>query len=426
MKKSTLIIFLLLLILSAYPVCWFIGKPGIRQGNLNDVASGSPEPAPPITEYGLPVDSFVIISGTIEKDQTLSGLLSELHVPAVKIDQVVRGSVGIFDLRKIGAGRPYKLFSTRDSCQSPKYFIYEHTPVNYLFVDLEDSVKITYAEKDISIKTREGCGVITSSLWEAMLAQQLDPMLAIELSEIYAWSIDFFGLAQGDSFKLIFDEQYVDTLYLGPGKIHGAFFHHAGQDFYAIPFVQDNVESYFDQEGNSLRRAFLKTPLLFSRVSSRYSHSRMHPILKIRRPHLGVDYAAAAGTPVYAIGDGEIIESSNQKNSGNMLKIRHNSVYTTAYLHLSRFASGIRKGVTVKQGDLIGYVGSSGLSTGPHLDFRFYKNGYPVDPLKVYAPPVEPILDTNRTAFYSASVLVISALNKIHINPAGTDSLTIP
>jgi murein DD-endopeptidase MepM/ murein hydrolase activator NlpD len=397
-----------------YPVYLFIGKHVVQQGSTADSISNVIYPLLPLTEYGLPVDSFVIISGTIEKNQTMAGLLLQLQVPAQKIDQVIRGSAGVFDLRKVGAGRPYKLFSDHDSCQSPRYFVYEHTPVNYLFIDLDDSVKITWEEKEISILTKEVCGVITSSLWEAMLAQQLDPMLAIELSELYAWNIDFFGLSRGDTFKLIFDEKYVDTLYIGPGKIHGAFFYHAGHGYYAIPFMQDSVESYFDQEGNSLRRAFLKSPLRFSRVSSRYSYNRMHPILKIRRPHLGVDYVAAIGTPVYTIGDGEIIEASYHNNSGNMLKIRHNSVYTTAYLHLSYFAKSIKKGGKVMQGDLIGYVGSSGLSTGPHLDFRFYKNGYPVDPLKVDAPPVEPVKDANRTPFDSVCAGVISMLEKIH------------
>jgi len=409
----------------AYLVYRHIGKQGIRHDILNEPVTISYEPLPPITEYGIPVDSFVIISGTVGRNQTLSGLLFQLHVPASRIDQVVRASKGIFDLRKIGAGRPYKLFLSHDSSQSARYFVYEHTPINYLFIDLNDSVKITYEAKNLQSTTREACGVITTSLWESMLAQQLDPMLAVELSEIYAWNIDFFGLDRNDSFKVIFDEQYVDTLYLGPGKIHGAFFHHAGHDFYAIPFIQDSIESYFDQDGNSLRRAFLKAPLRFSRVSSRYSHSRLHPVLKIRRPHYGVDYAAAVGTPVYSIGDGVVIQASFLENSGNMVKIRHNSVYATEYLHLSRFARGIRSGVTVRQGDLIGYVGSSGLSTGPHLDFRFYKNGYPVDPLKVEAPPVEPISGINRAAFDSVRESVMSALDSIPPGSTITDSLSI-
>jgi len=205
-------------------------------------------------------------------------------------------------------------------------------------------------------------------------------------------------------------------MYIGLGKIYGTYFRHTGKDFYGIPFVQDSVESFFDQEGNSLRKAFLKAPLRFSRISSRYSWSRMHPILKYRRPHLGIDYAAPAGTPVYAIGDGKIIEKNYKKGSGHMLKIRHNSVYTTAYLHLGRYGKGINTGTYVKQGDVIGYVGSSGLSTGSHLDFRFYKNGSPIDPLKVEAPPVEPVKEENRAVFDSVKTVIMERLDRIGVS----------
>ena len=251
-------------------------------------------------------------------------------------------------------------------------------------------------------------------------------MLAFELSEIYAWSIDFFGLQEGDAFRVFYDEQYVDSNYLGLGKIRGAVFYHAGEDFYAVPFVQDSVESYFDQEGNSLRKAFLKAPLRFSRISSRYSHSRLHPILKVRRPHLGVDYAAPVGTPVHAVGDGKIISAGYTKGNGNWIKIQHNSVYATAYLHLSRYGRGIRTGAYVKQGDVIGYVGATGLATGPHLDFRFYKNGYPIDPLKVKAPPVEPVKPENRHVYDSVLWLTMERLNRISLADSSGAGTGIP
>jgi murein DD-endopeptidase MepM/ murein hydrolase activator NlpD len=272
---------------------------------------------------------------------------------------------------------------------------------------------VIHRKKVVSIRKRQASGVIASSLWNTMLDNNLDPMLAFELSEIYAWTIDFFGLQAGDRFSVEFDEHFVDTTYIGLGRIHGALFHHANHDFYAIPFLQDSVESFYDQEGNSLRKAFLKAPLRYSRISSRYSHSRLHPILKIRRPHLGVDYAAPVGTPVLAIGDGKIIKTGYSKGNGNMVKIQHNSVYATAYLHLSRYGEGVKTGAYVRQGDIIGYVGSTGLSTGPHLDFRFYKNGYPVDPLKVEAPPVEPVKQANLAAYDSIRTLTIRSLDRI-------------
>jgi murein DD-endopeptidase MepM/ murein hydrolase activator NlpD len=368
-----------------------------------------------IKEYGLPVDSFYIIQGTVKRDQTLSIILNGFGVDGRTIHNLATASKDVFDLRKIRHGKPYRLFCTMDSLHTVQYFVYEHTPLDYVLFSLIDSMQVTRHQKEIIVRTNQAVGLIETSLWNTMLDNDLDPMLAFELSEIYAWTIDFFGLQPGDRFSIDFDEQYVDTTYIGLGRIHGACFYHANHEFYAIPFIQDGVESFFDQEGNSLRKAFLKAPLRYSRISSRYSHSRLHPILKIRRPHLGVDYAAPIGTPVLAIGDGKVIKTGYSKGNGNMIKIRHNSVYATAYLHLSRYGKGVKTGVYVNQGDIIGYVGSTGLSTGPHLDFRFYKNGYPVDPLKVEAPPVEPVKQENLLAYDSIRVLTIRKLDHISL-----------
>ncbi len=382
---------------------------------------------PLIREYGLAIDSFVIHSGRIKKNQNLSSLLLNYGVSPRTINEIVNASEGIFNLRKVRYGNPYKIFCSKDSSEEVQYFVYEHTPVEFFMIDLTDSVRVVKQEKELKVITREVSGEIHSSLWLSMLENKLDPMLAIELSEIYAWNIDFFGLQQGDMYKVIFNEHYVDSQYIGLGKIQAAWFYHSGNDFYAIPFVQDSIESYFDQDGNSLRRAFLKSPVRFSRISSRYSHSRLHPILRIRRPHYGVDYAAPVGTPVHAIGDGKVIETSYKSQAGNMIRIRHNSVYTTAYLHLSSFARGIQVGKYVKQGDVIGYVGSTGLSTGPHLDFRFYRNGYPIDPLKVEAPPVEPVRKENKTAYDSIRNIIMSRFDQIQsadtsrVIPASSD-----
>lgn len=385
-----------------------------------DSAGGEPVV---IREYGIPVDSFAIESGTVARNQTLSGLLQSHRIPAKKIEQIVRKTSKVFDPRKIRAGRPYKFFRSKDSAQTVRFFVYEHSPVRYLRIDLNDTILSRYENKEITIRTTGASGEIKSSLWNAMLDQGLDPMLAFELSEIYAWSIDFFGLRKGDKFKVIFDQQYSDSTYVGLGRIHAACFRHAGRDYYALPFEQDSVTSFYDREGNSLRKAFLKAPLRYSRISSRFSYSRFHPILKIRRPHLGVDYAAPVGTPVYAIGDGEVTRVTKTKGSGNMVRIRHNSVYSTAYLHLSRFGKGIKPGSQVKQGQLVGYVGSTGLSTGPHLDFRFYKNGRPVDPLKIEAPPVEPVREAYRERFDSVKSVLIQDLDQISFPSRIEDSL---
>ncbi len=364
-------------------------------------------------EYGLAIDSFHIINGKIKRNQTLGTLLNSYGVSHDTIHKLSMASSDVFDLRKVRMGNTYKIFCSTDTNHTVLHFVYEHTAVDYIKFSLEDSIWVSRQEKDIIQKKREVSGVISSSLWNTMLDINVDPMLAFELSEIYAWSIDFFGLQEGDGFKVYYNEQFVDTTYFGLGKINAAVFFHSGESFYAVPFIQDSVESFFDQEGNSLRKAFLKAPLRYSRISSRYSNSRMHPILKIRRPHHGVDYSAPIGTPVLAVGDGKIIKTGYTKGNGNWIKIQHNSVYATAYLHLNKYGKGIQTGSYVRQGDVIGYVGSTGLSTGPHLDFRFYKNGYPVDPLKVKAPPVNPISDENRHAYDSILKISIEQLNKI-------------
>ncbi|MGD2033490.1 MAG: peptidoglycan DD-metalloendopeptidase family protein [Bacteroidales bacterium] len=365
--------------------------------------------------YGIPVDSFEIVDDVVKRNQMLLSILSHYSLPEGSVAGLISQEHDAFDLRKIRAGNKFVVFLEKDSLRILRYLVYEHTPIEYVRFAFGDStVSVDIGYKEVRQERKFAQGKIHTSLWNAMIDHDINPTLANELSEIYAWSIDFFGLQPADSFSVVYDEQFVDSVSVGLGRIHAAYFRHTGTDFYAIPFVQDSVESYYDLEGQSLRKAFLKAPLHFSRISSRFSHSRLHPILKIRRPHHGVDYAAPSGTPVVAIGDGKIIKAKRGYNrgAGNMIKIRHNGVYTTAYLHLSGFAPGIKYGVYVKQGDVIGYVGSTGLSTGPHLDFRFYKNGNPVDPLKVEAPPVEPVHEENFSAFDSVKMATIKLLHQ--------------
>ncbi|MCU0457095.1 MAG: M23 family metallopeptidase [Bacteroidales bacterium] len=365
----------------------------------------------PVLLFGIPSESYNIITGNIRRNSFLSSILLEHGVPMQEIDLVIRNSDSIFDVRKIRSGNHYHLFCDTDSIGRARYLVYEHDPTLSFIFSFNDSLKITPYRKEIKRFIRFSSGTIETSLWESMMAKGFHPGLAGELSEIFAWTVDFFGLQKGDSYKVIYEELFIDNERLGTERIYGAQFVWAGDTITAIPFIQDGRESFFDEEGNSLRKAFLKAPLRFSRISSRYSSSRMHPILRIRRPHLGVDYAAPVGTPVQAIGDGRVTFAGIDGANGRIVKITHNSVYSTAYLHLSSFGKGIAAGVHVKQGDIIGYVGSSGLSTGPHLDFRFYKNGSPVDPLAVEAPPVEPVADTNMIRFDRNRLLVMSLLS---------------
>lgn len=364
----------------------------------------------PILLFGIPVDSFHLSTGKIRPNRFLSNILIDHGISMQEIDQLLKNSESVFDVKKIKAGNNYTLFCDTDSTARLRYLVYEHDPTTCYVFSFDDSLNITPFRKEITREIKYSKGTIETSLWETMIEAGLNPMLVNELSDIYAWTVDFFGLQKGDSFKVIYEETYVDDKSLGVNRIYGAQFTWGGKTITAIPFSQDNKESYFDEDGNSLRKAFLKAPLRFSRISSRFSASRLHPILRIRRPHHGVDYAAPVGTPVQAIGDGRVTFAGTENGAGKMVRIVHNSVYSTAYLHLSRFGSGIRKGAYVKQGDVIGYVGSSGLSTGPHLDFRVYQNGSPVDPLKVDAPPVEPISEENRSGFEKNKISVLGLL----------------
>ena len=361
--------------------------------------------------YGIPSDSFNLVSGHIKRNGFLSSILLEHGITMEEIDMVVRNSASVFDVRKIRSGNSYTLFCRKDSIARADYLVYEHDPTTWYVFSFNDSLNITPYKKEVKKVIKYASVTIETSLWDAMLTGGLHPSLVIGLSDIYAWSVDFFGLQKGDSFKVVYEEMSIDEKPLGISKIFGAQYTGSGATITAIPFIQDDKESYFDNEGNSMRKAFLKAPLQFSRVTSRFSGSRMHPILRIRRPHYGVDYAAPVGTPVLAIGDGRVTQTSFENGSGRMVRIVHNSVYSTAYLHLSRFGAGIAPGVFVKQGDIIGFVGSSGLSTGPHLDFRFYMNGSPVDPLSVKAPPVEPVSEANKARFEKTKSVVLSLLN---------------
>jgi murein DD-endopeptidase MepM/ murein hydrolase activator NlpD len=365
---------------------------------------------PAVLLYGIPVGSFNMVPGHIKPNGFLSSILIKHGVSMQSIDQVIRNSKSVFDVRNIRSGNNYILFCDRDSIARARYLVYEHDPSTCYIFSFNDSLNITPFRKKIKSEIRYASGTIETSLWDAMISGGLHPALSGELSDIFAWTVDFFGLQKGDNFKVIYEELFIDDESLGIGKIYGAQFNRSGFSITAIPFIQDGKETFFDADGKSLRKAFLKAPLKFSRISSRFSSNRMHPILRILRAHFGIDYAAPLGTPVHAIGDGRIISATNEGASGRMVKIQHNSVYSTAYLHLSRFGDGVSAGKMVKQDDVIGYVGNSGLSNGPHLDFRFYRNGSPIDPLKVDAPAVEPVSDSNRIKFEKNKIVILSLL----------------
>jgi murein DD-endopeptidase MepM/ murein hydrolase activator NlpD len=363
--------------------------------------------------FGFVDDSLNHYSREVEKNETLSDILGDYHLKNTYPSEIAAVSKPVFDMRKLRVGKKYHLYTLNDSMNTLDYFVYERDDVNFVVYDLRDSVNVYAGRKEIVTTIKTKSAKIESSLFEALMESDASIELAIELSKIYAWQIDFYHLQKGDNFKVIYEEQYVDSEMVGIGKILGAYFEHRNKEYYAIPLIQDSIYQFFDENGNSLRKEFLKTPIEFARITSGYSSGRLHPVLKVRRPHRGVDYAAPIGTPIRTVGDGLVTEAAYTSSNGNYIKIKHNSVYTTMYLHMSRFGKGIRRGVQVKQGQVIGYVGKTGLATGSHLHFSFFMNGSYVNPLTVEVPPSHPVKESYKAEFEKKKRIVIEELMKI-------------
>lgn len=350
--------------------------------------------------YGICIDSLDVKLDTIKKNQYLSEIMKTQNVDYGTIVHIERNHKDVFDIRKIKPGHKHTFLLSRDSLATPLFWIYEIDKINFVVFSLTDSLTAWRDEKTVDIKTEQIEGVINTSLWNAIKDANGDANLTMELSDIYSWTVDFFGIQPGDTFKVVYENRYIHDECIGMGKILACYLNNAGSKHYAYYFEQNGNGQYFDENGANLRKAFLKAPLNYRRISSTFSNARRHPVTKVVRPHHGVDYAAPTGTPVVTVGDGTVIEKGwDKKGGGNYLKIRHNSTYTTTYMHLNGFAKGIQKGSKVKQGDLIGYVGSTGMSTGPHLDFRLNKNGAYINPLTFNPPSAEPVSEDNKVAF---------------------------
>jgi len=362
-------------------------------------------------KYGIPIDDFTEVNAKVKRGQTLSSILDTYGIFPKKVYEISQKSKKVFNVKKIKRGNAYSVLMSKDSIPKPEFFIYENSSREYIVFDLQDTIAVYKGERPIIKVQKTISGSIESSLWNALVAKGADIRLSDELSDIYQWTIDFFGIAKGDSFKVLYDEETVNGKTISV-IVKAAVFNHMGKDYYAFPYEQDGKLGYFDENGENLQKSFLKAPLHFSRISSRFSGRRFHPVLKRYRAHHGVDYAAPTGTKVYSIGDGKIVKKGYQKRGGGRyIKIKHNSVYTTCYMHFSRFAKGMRPGVRVKQGQIIGYVGQSGLATGPHLDFRVYKHGTPINPLRMKSPSKSPIKAENKEGFSKVKELVMSELN---------------
>lgn len=369
-----------------------------------------------VYRFGLPIEFFSVRYDTVSPRQTLTALLMDYGLSSSKVYALTSSCPdSIFDVRKVRVGQPCALLSDKDSVGTLRYFIYELNAKEYVVFDLVTD-KVMRGAHPSEWRERTCGGVVESSLWNAIVANDAPPQLAVLLSNIFGWTIDFFGIQKGDEFRLIYEQEYVEEHPINNFRISAASFCASDSLYYAIPFMQDGEELYYNEKGNSLEGAFLKAPLDYYRISSRFTNNRYHPVLKRYRAHHGVDYAAPTGTPVYAIGSGKVIDKGFQANGGgNYVKIRHNSTYTTTYMHLSRFAKGLKVGDVVAQKEVIGYVGSTGLSTGPHLDFRVYENGKPINPLTIKSQPKKPISKENKKAFQVLTDSLVRRIGDIQI-----------
>lgn len=350
----------------------------------------------PVIAYGFNLDDYTVINDTIKNGESFGVIMDRHHVMYPKINEIATKIKDTFDVRRVRTGRAYTILASKDSLQQAKVFIYKHNKVEATVIDFKDSLVSAYKyRKPIKIVEKEIAGKIYSNLSTTMDSLGLRPTLTNRVADIYAWTLDFYRLQKGDKFKLIFEERYInDTTLVGYGKIKAAVFNHGGEDLYAYRFVGDtikNIPEYYDQEGNMLRRAFLKSPIKFQyRVSSRYNLRRRIKLYGNKvRPHKGTDFAARYGTEIMTTASGTVVESARRGGNGNYVKIKHNSTYTTQYLHMKR--RKVRVGEYVKQGDVIGWVGMTGNTSGPHVCYRFWKNGRQVDPFREKLPSAEPL-----------------------------------
>ncbi|MCG8474668.1 MAG: peptidoglycan DD-metalloendopeptidase family protein [Cytophagales bacterium] len=376
----------------------------------------APESSKATLYCNIPVDSLLVIEEKVKKNQNLSEILNAYHISPKQIHLLAQRAKSVFSVRKIVSGKPYALLCTRDSLPKATHFIYKPNPVDYIVYDLRDSMQVYKRQRKVTIKEKEITGTIQSSLYQALLQNGGSQLLVNKLADVFAWQIDFFHIQKNDYFKILYEEKWVENKMVGIGKVLAAQFNHMNTPYYAFYFGQGGKASYFDEKGNSLRKAFLKAPLNYTRISSRFSKSRYHPVQKRYKAHKGTDYAAPRGTPIRSVGEGTVIKATYNRYNGNYVKIRHNSVYTTQYLHMSKIKSGIRSGKKVKQGDIIGFVGSTGLASGPHLCFRFWKNGEQVDALKIKLPPSEPVLKENIATFQQIAAKWKNRLDQLQIH----------
>lgn len=354
------------------------------------------EAAEPTSQLSF-LDSLRCQEGKVRNGQFFSTMMTGLGLSAQEAYDLTIACDTIFNVKNLRVGNTYKAYYEGDTL---KYVLYRQDRTVDVLFECQPPYKVSMLTRPVEVRQKYADVVINSSLWNDMRAAGASPLLILSLSDIYAWTIDFFGLQKGDRFRVLYEEKVCDGDVIAIDTVRYAIFSRNGQNLPMVMYNQkDGGNIWWNEKGESMRKAFLKAPLKFSRISSGFSYARRHPVTRRVQPHTGIDYAAPKGTPVMSIGDGVVTSMKYEGAGGNTIRIRHNSVYSTAYLHLSGYAKGLKAGQRVRQGQVIGYVGSTGRSTGPHLDFRVWKNGSPINPLKMESPPAEPLRQENMPSF---------------------------
>lgn len=383
---------------------------GSSSSSDDTAVSETADTATVVNPLGFCPDSLSFIEGKVKNGQFFSTLLGSLGMSAQEAYNLTQACADVFDVKTLRVGQSYRAYYSSLHSEEGEarrgnllYLVYDRDKASSIVFSCRPPYDAWIYEKPVTIEQKYADVTIENSLWVDMRAADVSPLMIVSLSDIYAWTVDFFALQKGDRFRVLYEERMCDGEVIAVDTVRYAVFSHAGEDFPMVMFNQgDGGNVWWNDKGESMRKAFLKAPLNYSRISSGFSYARKHPVTRKVQPHTGVDYAAPKGTPVMTIGDGVVTSVKYEGAGGNTVRIRHNSVYSTAYLHLSKYAKGLKAGQRVRQGDVIGYVGSTGRSTGPHLDFRVWKNGTPINPLKMESPPAEPINEANREAFEAA------------------------
>lgn len=377
------------------------------EGIVEEVAQPTP-----LFKFGIPVELFELDEGRIKRNQTFADILLPFNLSRQDIFTMDKISREVFSVRNFIANKKYTVFYNNDSIKKASYFVYEPNETEYIVYQLTDSLGVFREERKVEIVERTMAGVITETLDHSIRAEGGSAALVSAMADVYGWQVEMRTLRKGDWFKIVYEDRIVNGKSIGIGNIIGSEFNHRKNLYSAYAYDKGDGLDFYDQDGESVQKAFLRYPVEFSRISSRYSPSRYLKMYGRSQAHLGTDFAAGKGTPIKAAADGVIIQRGFTKPNGNYVKIKHNGTYTTGYLHMSRFAK-LKKGQRVKKGQVIGYVGKTGYTTGYHLCFRFWKNGKQVDFLRQKLPSEKPLTQDEMLGFEALMELTNKRLNDI-------------